>query len=38
MSLRFALLIIEAMALLHRVGMSSSLGESESCSTSLACV
>ncbi len=38
MSLRFALLMIEAMALLHRAGMSSSLGESERWNTSVACV
>ncbi len=38
MSLQFALLIIEAMALLHRAGISYSLGESERCGTSLACV
>ena len=30
--------MIVAMALLHIAGMSSSLGESESCSTSLFCV
>ena len=38
MSLRLTLLMIEAMALLHIVGMSSSLGESERWSTSVACV
>ena len=37
-SLRMALLIDVAMALLHRAGISSSLGGSGSCSTSLACV
>ena len=38
MSLWFTLLMIEAMALLHRDGMSSSLGESGGWSTSVACV
>ncbi len=37
-SLRFDLFIIVAIALLHKNGMSSRLGGSESCSTSLACV
>ncbi len=36
--MRFALFMTVAMALLHKAGMSSSLGESESCNTSLACV
>ncbi len=36
MSLRFALLMIEAMALLHSAGMSSRLGESGRWSTSVA--
>ena len=38
MSLRFAVLMIEAMALFHRARMSSSLGESGRWSTSVACV
>ena len=38
MSLRFALLMIEAMALLHRTGMSSSLAESGRWSTLVAFV
>ncbi len=38
MSLRFALLIIEAIALLHRAGMSSRLVGSGRLSTSLVCV
>jgi len=37
-TLRFNLLMIEGMALLHRAGMSSSLGESRRWSTSVACV
>ena len=37
-SLRLALFMIVAMALLHKAGMSSRLGGSGSCSTSLACV
>jgi len=36
-SLRLALYMIVAMALLHKAGMSSRLGVSGSCSTSLAC-
>ena len=36
--MRLALLMIMAMALLHRAGISSMLGGSGSCSTSLACV
>ena len=36
--MRLALFVMVAMALLHKVGMSSRLGGSESCSTSLACV
>ncbi len=38
MSLRFVLLIIVAIALLHRAGMSSSLGGYGMCSISLAWV
>jgi hypothetical protein len=37
-SLRLALFMIMAMALLHKDGMSSRLGGSGSCRTSLACV
>ncbi len=36
--MRLALFMIVAMALLHKAGMSSRLGGSGSCSTSLACV
>ena len=36
--MRLDLFMIVAMALLHKTGMSSSLGESESWSTSMACV
>ena len=36
--MRLALFLIVAMALLHNVGMPSRLGQSGSCSTSLACV
>ena len=36
--MRLALFMIVAMALLHKAGMSSNLGEFESCSTSLAYV
>jgi len=35
--LRLALVMIAAMVLLHKAGMSSTLGGSRSCSTSLAC-
>ena len=36
--MRLALFMIVAMALLHKAGMSSRLGGSERCSTSLSCV
>ena len=36
--MHFAVFMIVDMALLHKAGMSSSFGESKSCSISLACV